>query len=224
MQKRVFEWQGQEFVGLSDEARSGGSPFDQTRDVLERMDLELRKEETTLLGTVRTRLWARDAGARNRGSRARVEVLSGGARSASSSYIAPDHLKTSADIAIDLVAMKPAKGLQKTLVEYDPPIVPLRYLVYGPLVHLSGVTSVKATLAEQAAEVLQAISGSLEHAGTSWDKVVKVSFHLLRGESQAEMERLFGNRAPNAEIDYALVDGYSTPDKRVEIEVTAAVE
>lgn len=223
MQKRVFEWQGQEFIELSDEARSGGSSFDQARDVLERMDLELRKEETSLVGTVRTRLWARDAGGRTRGSRARVEVLSGDARSASSSYIAPDHFQTNADIAIDLVAMKPAKGLEKMLVEYDPPQIPLRYVTYGPLVHLSGVTSEKATLAEQVADIVQAIGGSLSDAGTSWDNVVKVSIYLQRNESQAELEKLFGSQAPNAELDHALVDGYSAPDKRVEIEITATV-
>ena len=223
MLKRVFEWQGQQFIELSDEARSGGSAFDQTRDILERMDLELRKDETSLIGTARTRLWARDRSARDRGSRARVDVLSGPARSASSSYIAPDHFKTDADIAVDLLAMKPAKGLEKRLAEYEPPITPLRYVVYGPLVHLSGVTSETGTLAEQAGVIFERIGGSLTHAGTSWEKAVRVSFHLLRGESQAEMERLFGNRAPNAETEYALVDGYSTPGKRVEVEVTAAV-
>jgi enamine deaminase RidA (YjgF/YER057c/UK114 family) len=226
VQKRVFEWHGQEFVALSDEARSGGSAHDQTRDIFERMDLELRREEVSLIGTVRTRLWARDADARNRGSRARIEMLANDARSASSSYIDPSHFETNAAIAVDLIAMKPASGLVKAVTEYDPPVVPPRFAVYGPLVYLSGVTSTLGTLAEQAGEILGLIGGSLEAAGSSWAQATKVSFYLQREETEAEMAKLFTDtvNAPNAELEYAFVEGYSAPDKRVEIEVTATVE
>jgi enamine deaminase RidA (YjgF/YER057c/UK114 family) len=225
VQKSVFEWHGQEFVALSDEGRSGGSAHDQTRDIFERMDLELRKEGVSLIGTVRTRLWARDAEARNRGSRARLEMLANDARSASSSYIDSGHFESSASIAVDLVAMKPASGLTKVLKEYDPPMVPLRYATYGPLVYLSGVTSELPTLAGQAPEILAGIGESLAAAGSSWDQAVKVSFYLQRDESQDEMAKLFGGAvtAPNAEFEYAFVEGYSAPGKRVEIEVTASV-
>ena len=225
MEKNVFEWHGQEFVALSDEGRSGGSAHDQTRDILERMDLALRREETSLIGTVRTRLWARDVDARNRGSRARVDFLTEYARSASSSYIAPDHFESSASVAIDLVAMKPASGMSKVLVEYDPPMVPLRYVIYGPLVHLSGVTSVLATLPAQVAEILPKLEGSLTAAGSSWAQATKVSFYVQRDASVDEMKALFAASvtAPNAELDFQVVDGYSAPDKLVEIEVTALV-
>lgn len=225
MQKSVFELDGQEFVALSDEARSGGSAHDQTRDIFERMDLELRKEGVSLIGNVRTRLWARDADARTRGSRARVEMLANDARSASSSYIAPDHFETTANIAVDLVAMKPASGLTKKLTEYDPAQVPLRYAIYGPLVYLSGVTSDKATLAEQAPDILARIGESLVAAGSSWEQATKVSFYLQRDEAQEEMAKLFAAAvtAPNAELEYGAVDAFAGPDARVEIEVTATV-
>ena len=225
MQKTVFEWHGQEFVALSDEARSGGSAHDQTRDIFERMDLELRKEEVSLIGTVRTRLWARNSDARNRGSRARIEMLANDARSASSSYIDPSHFETNASIAIDLIAMKPASGLAKAVKEYDPPAVPPRYAAYGPLVYFSGVTSTKSTLAEQANEILNIIGGSLADAGSSWAQATKVSFYLQREETEGEMATLFAAAviATEAELDYHFVDAYSAPDKRVEIEVTATV-
>jgi enamine deaminase RidA (YjgF/YER057c/UK114 family) len=218
VQKSVFELDGQEFVALSDEARSGGSAHDQTRDIFERMDLELRKEGVSLIGNVRTRLWARDADARTRGSRARVEMLANDARSASSSYIAPDHFETTAN-------MKPASGLTKKLTEYDPAQVPLRYAIYGPLVYLSGVTSDKATLAEQAPDILARIGESLVAAGSSWEQATKVSFYLQRDEAQEEMAKLFAAAvtAPNAELEYGAVDAFAGPDARVEIEVTATV-
>ncbi len=223
MQKSVFEWYGQEFVALSDEARSGGSAHDQTRDIFERMDLELRKEGVSLIGTVRTRLWARDTSARTRGSRARLEMLANSARSSSSSYIDPSHFESTASIAVDLVAMKPASGLTKILQEYDPPQVPLRYSIYGPLLHLSGVTSDKPTLPEQVSDILGRIGESLMDAGSSWSQAAKVSFYLQRNESLDEMAKLFtaAITAPIAELDYVLVDGYSAIENRVEIEVTA---
>lgn len=225
VEKSVFEWHGQEFVALSDEARSGGSAHDQTRDIFERMDLELRKEGVSLIGTVRTRLWARDADARNRGSRARTEMLANDARAASSSYIDPEHFQTSANIAIDLFAMKPASGTAKSVVEYDPAVVPPRYDVYGPLVHLSGVTSELPTLAEQAKDILTRIGETLAVAGSSWEQATKVSFYLQREESQDEMGKLFAEtvKAPNAEIEFGAAEAYSAPGKRVEIEVTATV-
>lgn len=225
VQKSVFEWYGQEFVALSDESRSGGSAHDQTRDIFERMDLELRKEGLSLIGTVRTRLWARDADARTRGSRARLEMLSNDARSASSSYIDPTHFESKASIAVDLLAMKPASGLIKLLTEYDPPQVPLRFATYGPLVYLSGVTSELLTLPEQASDILSSIGESLADAGSCWDQVVKVSFYLQRDESLDEMQNVFGGAvtAPNAELEYAFVDAYAGPGRRVEIEVTATL-
>jgi len=103
--------------------------------------------------------------------------------------------------------------------------VPLRYGIYGPLVYLSGVTSEKSTLADQAKEILSRIGESLEDAGSSWEQVAKVSFYLQRDESQEEMAKVFNATvtAPHAELEYAFVDGYSAPGKRAEIEITATV-
>ena len=55
--------------------------------------------------------------------------MHGSARSSSSSYIAPGHLDSGANVSLDFLAMR--SGGAKKLVEYDPPIVPLRYLDLG---------------------------------------------------------------------------------------------
>jgi enamine deaminase RidA (YjgF/YER057c/UK114 family) len=120
--------------------------------------------------------------------------------------------------------MRPSQpGLAKTLKEYDPPIVPLRYLIYDEVAFLSGVTSTLPALENQVAEILSRISGSLADAGTSWEKVVKVSFFLHRSQKLEALKESFGKvvRAASAQTEYALVDGYSTPGKLIEIEVTA---
>ena len=58
-------------------------------------------------------------------------------------------------------------GAQKRIVEYEPPIAPIRFLVYDSVVVLSGVTTVLPTLAEQFDNIFPRITGSLADAGTA---------------------------------------------------------
>ena len=224
MQKLVYEWLGREFVALSGEGRIGLEVGEQTSELFRRFDLELRGLGLSLDHTIRTRLWGRDRPSRDQGSRARVETLSGPARSASSSYIAPDRFDSDAQVAVDLWAMRPSRpGLAKTVVEYDPPIVPLRYLVWDSLVALSGVTSVLPTLTDQIAEIVPALEGSLSEAGVGWEQVVKVSCFLHRSQRlddfRATLARSIDAQPPPLEVGF--VDGYSSEGKLIEIEVTA---
>jgi hypothetical protein len=68
-------------------------------------------------------------------------MLDGKARSVSSSHIWTGRLSAKGRIAIDLFAMVPPKdGKPKIMKEYDPPVFPLRWMKYGGLLFLSGVT------------------------------------------------------------------------------------
>lgn len=224
MRKKIFRWLGREFVALSCEGKAGSTAKEQTQDIFRRFEEELRLMELSLHNTVRTRLWGRDRQSRNLGSGERVVVLAGKARSASSSYIAPVHFDSDARAALDLLAMRPSRpGLEKTLKEYDPPLVPLRYLVYDTVVVLSGVTAVLPTLENQLADILPRIGGSLKDAGSSWDKVVKVSFFMHRSQTLSLLKDLFRQRVAVdiPQMEYGLVDGYSAEGKLIEIEVTA---
>jgi enamine deaminase RidA (YjgF/YER057c/UK114 family) len=121
---------------------------------------------------------------------------------------------------------------QKTVQEYDPPIVPPRYIATGGLVFLSGVTWDQGTLDEQLDAILPRIGGSLQDASVSWATVVKLSCFLHRSQTiqdlrtgllrvlGAEGGKLLGGDAPVA-VEYGFVDGYSTPGKLIEIETTA---
>ena len=224
MRKTIFQWLGNEFVALSGEGGTGLTASDQTQDIFRRFDAELREMDLSLENTVRTRLWGRDRESRDLGSRERVKVLSGKARSASSSYIAPGHFDSVARVALDLVAMRPGRPDRGKLVkEYVPPIAPLRYLVYDSCVFLSGVTAELQTLSEQLAEILPRIEGSLTDAGSSWDHAVKVSFFLHRSQELEGLKELFRQAVKMGipEMEYTFVDGYSTVGKLIEIEVTA---
>lgn len=224
MTKKIFSWLGKEFVELSSEAKSSATATEQVREIFLRFDQELRAMGLSLDNTVRSRLWGRDKESRNLGSEERTRALSGKARSASSSYIAPVHFDSNALVALDLLAMRPSRaGGEKTLKEYDPPIVPLRYLIYDSVVFLSGVTAVLPTLDNQLADILPRISGSLADAGTSWERVVKVSFYLHRSQRPETLKALFQKtvKAEIPQMDYSFVDGYSAEGKLIEIETTA---
>lgn len=224
MQKKIFSWLGKEFVELSGEAKPAASGELEAREIFQRFDQELRSHGLSLNNTVRSRLWGRDRESRDTGSNERVKALAGEARSASSSYISPSRFDSPARVAVDLMAMRPsAPETRKRVVEYDPPIVPIRFLVYEPFVVLSGVTAVLPTLEEQLANILPRIAGSLKDGGSSWEKVERVSFYLHRSQTIEALKELFTGhvKAVIPQMEYVFVDGYSAPGKLCEIEVTA---
>ena len=226
MRKKIFQWLGKEFVSLSGEGKRNRSPADEARDLFQRFDNELKPLGLSLDNTVRPRLWGRDRESRDLGSSERVRILSGKARSASSSFISPVHFDSDARVAIDLLAMRPAhSGLQKVLKEYDPPITPLRYLTYDSVVFLSGVTAILPTFEEQMDAILARIEGSLKDAGSSWDRAAKGSFLLHRSQTFEKLKELFQKRvkAKIPRTEYMHVDGYSAEGKLIEIEVTATL-
>lgn len=224
MRKRIFTWLGHEFIEISAEAAPGTDAASEAAALFARIDGALRGHGLSLDNTVRSRLWGRDRASRDAGSTERVRALSGKARSASSSYIAPGHFNSAAKVAVDLLAMRPASpGQEKQIVEYEPAIVPIRFLVYDGVVVLSGVTTVLPTLAEQFDNILPRITGSLKDAGSSWDKVAQVSFYFHRSQDLAQLKKLFADRvsAQPPRMEYVTVDGYSSEGKFCEVEVTA---
>lgn len=226
MRKRIFSWLGKEFVELFGEARPGATATEEAREIFQRFDQELGVHGLALANTVRSRLWGRDRESRDQGSNERVKMLSGKARSASSSYIERGHFDSNAKVAIDLLAMRPSRSdAEKFLKEYDPPIVPLRYLIYDSVVVLSGVTAVLASLDEQLDNILPRIEDSLKNAGSSWDRVAKVSFFLHRSQKLETLKELFSKRvtAKIPALEYSFVDGYSSEGKLCEVEVTATL-
>ena len=224
MRKKIFTWMGKEFIELSGEAKPAGSATAEAQEIFGRFDQELRAHGLSLDNTVRSRLWGRDRQSRDLGSEQRVKILSGKARSASSSYIAPGHFDSTARVAVDLIAMRPAEqSAAKRIVEYDPPIVPIRFLTYENVVVLSGVTTVLPTLAAQFDNILPRIQSSLSDAGSSWEKVARVSFYLHRSQTIENLNDVF-QRHVNADLpqkEYCFVDGYSSEGKFCEVEVTA---
>ena len=174
---------------------------------------------------MRTRVYGRTRDARNIVSAARGRAFSGQARAATSSFISPDHLDWYSDVALELWAMTaPTEGVLRKVTEMEPVAAFIRHLVWGPLVFHAGMTNDQLpTLKEQCAEILPRAGARLKENGCDWHNVVRISFMLHTSEKPQSVLDIASTIVPapleNAEIE--LVEGYSTPGKLVEIEVTA---
>jgi hypothetical protein len=223
MRLKIFPWLGQEFVSLSWEGSGGGTVEDETRELFSRFADRLSRFGLSLDHTVRTRMWVRDMECWQAGVHERAKILSGTARSVSSSHVRPDRLGSKARVAVDLMAMfPPASGEKKVLKEYEPPTIVLRRLNWGGLLFLSGVTDMTTTtFDEQFPIIIKRLSDTLSDGGGSWGKVARASFFLHHEESLEKLRDCFGRAvdAPIPSLDYTFVD--TRQGKRLEMELTA---
>jgi enamine deaminase RidA (YjgF/YER057c/UK114 family) len=226
MQVVLYDWHGREWAFLRAEGLQELAVEEQTRDIFRRLEAELNRLDLSLANTVRTRLWASDRASRDRGSAVRAATLIGQARSASSSFIAPDWFESDAAVGVELWAMRQTSSAAKTSVEYEPPIVPVRYVACDSVVELSGVTAVLPTLENQTRDILQRIGETLALAGATWQDAVQISCVLHRSQSLRELRSLLSESAVGhaAAFGFLFADGYSSEGKLVEIEVTAQVQ
>lgn len=224
MRESVLNWLGFELVTLSAEADVKGDATRQCARLFDRFADALAQRGLDLSAAVRSRLFGRDRAARDAASATRVERLSGPARCATSSYIAPKRFSSDADVAMDLIAVRPHGALSKRIRENDPMRTPCRWLTFGPLIVFSGQTAVLPTLEMQVTtDILPRITSYLEEEQCGWKHVAEVNCYLHREEDPAFMRDLYLRFAPNLPPRFAChpVEGYSARGKRVEIEVTA---
>lgn len=222
MHETITPWLGHDFVTLSGEGDPAGSVTDEMAGLLTRMDARLRLRRLSLNDTVRTRLWARDMSVWAEAVEARARVLSGDARSVSSSHIRPSRFASGARIALDLVAMQSNEpGGRKTCIEYEPPTIVLRHLVRERVLFLSGNTVILPGFDQQLLVIVERIGDTLAMAGSSWQKVVRASFFLHVSQDMAHLRAAFRQLVPCdvAGCEYSWVD--TRQGKLIEIEVTA---
>jgi len=226
MRKRVFNWQDQGFVYLALEGKAGEPLEQESQALFAHAGHELRSFGLSLdRHVVRTRVFGRTREARNAVSDTRAKTFSGMARAATSSFIAPAHFSSDADVALDLFAMSPpGEGAIRKVVEHAPQQTFIRYLTWGPMVFLAGMTCEEhPTLKQQYEDILPRAGRLLQEAGCDWKNVVGISFFLHKDHDPDALLTGVAKTVPvaldNAEVE--LVDGFSRPGKLVEIEITA---
>ncbi len=227
MQKRIFSWQGREFIDLSGEARPPASVEEETNSLFRSFEQELKTHGLSLENTVRTRLWGRDRQARNLGTAARSKILTGSAKAASSSYVSTQRFDSNGRIALDLFAIRPSRAdAERRPVEFQPPRNYLCYLRQDSFVFLSGYTSAAETLETQVSEIIKAVAGGLMVAGSMWDKLVKVSLFLHRSQKLETLRELLesGPALPaDCQVEFGFVEGYAGEKSLLEVEATALI-
>jgi enamine deaminase RidA (YjgF/YER057c/UK114 family) len=226
MRKRVFNWQGQGFVYLALEGQAAEPLEQQSQALFARAGHELRSFGLSLdRHVVRTRVFGRSREARNAVSETRAKAFTGTARAATSSFIAPAHFSSDADVALDLYAMSPpGEQAARKVVEHKPQQTFIRYLTWGPMVFLAGMTCEEhPTLKQQYEDILPRAGKLLAEAGCDWRNVVGISFFLHKDQDPDALLTGVGKTVPvsldNAELEF--VEGFSRPVKLVEIEITA---
>ena len=154
MKKNIFLEYEREFIALSGEGRPEGTVEEETQDLCQRFDKELRGWGLSLANTVRTRTWARDKETRNLATGERARILTGKGKASSSSYISLEQIDSKSRMLLELIAMRPVNpSSERRPLEYDPLKPYLRYLIYDSFVFLSGAVAAGPDLQNPGIEV-----------------------------------------------------------------------
>ena len=226
MRKTIFSWLDREFILLSGEGRGSGSVEQQTEELFERFETELRAADLSLENTVRTRIFGTDKEARELATSARAKILSGKRKAASSSYISVSHFNSNARVALDLFAMRPLRpAAKREPVDFEPPRAYIAQLRYDSVAFVSGFTSELDRLEAQVPAVLADIDDALKAASTSWKHVGRLSVYVSRTQNLEVLKNLLrdANRLELSKIEFEFVDGFARDKGLLEAEPTALI-
>ena len=223
MRVKIFPWLGQEFVSLSREGNGEGTIEDETRELFARFSDRLREFSLSLDHTVRTRLWARDMDCWQAGVDERARILSGKARSVSSSHIRPDRVGfkgadrsgNDGDVPAGHRRKQETQGIRaknQRVAESD---------LGRNSVLLRRIGHDARNLDEQFPTIVGRLSETLSDGGGSWQRVARASFLASRGvtadKSRETLRTTISAQIPS--LDYTFID--TRQGKRLEIEITA---
>ncbi len=224
MRIEIIHRLGREFLSIAGEAPELGDPEAEADALFSRFGEVLSAHGLGLENTIRSRIWAADSEARTACSAARTRTLSGPARAATSSYIAPDHLDSAARVAMDLIALHPAPGEEKTVTEQDPPHTVIKRLTVGALLVLPGMSCHEGgPIENQAKDILGRITVCLGEAGSGWSDVCDVTFVHERSVRHHDIFAAFRRETEEMPAHMALLpaEGYSRQGPLLEIETMA---
>jgi hypothetical protein len=165
---------------------------------------------------VRSRVRVSQAQDRAEASRVRHEVLDGPRRAASASFV--DHGDPLRRVTVELAALGGHGEPRKSIVERQPPAPTCQWVEVGGLVFLSGLTYDAPVLDAQVDGILAALTG-VRRPG---DTVLHATVFHDRAVAARVVRRLLSGRAPwlRCPVEWAAVDGFSAPGKRMEVEFT----
>lgn len=216
---------GREFLHVSVAGQPAQSPRQESRKAIEDALAAISDAGFSTQALIRSRLFARDAQLRRIASDVRLETLVGPLRSASSSYVDARRLPPQSSMSIDLVAMRANADAQKLVREYEPQIAPPMFVTLDGMAYLSGVTDMSDDFDAQLVCIRDTIKQSVQLAGGDVGAIVNIDAHISRAVNVDHAWRAIGSLFPayNASISLTQVDGYSAPQKLVELETTLVI-
>lgn len=216
---------GREHLKVRVAAEAGPSGEAATRNALARAIARIKTEGFDPRHIVRSRLFARDRAARTVAGDIRLDMLNGPLRGASSSYIDPDRLPPGSDMAIDLLVLRAKSGAEKRVREYDPVVAPPMFVTLDGMAYLSGMTDTSDGFDAQHQRIRASIAQGLDEAGSGPGGVTRVTAFLARSEpfERAWADITAGFPGYAGPLSLSPVEGFTTPEKRLEIETTAVI-
>jgi hypothetical protein len=147
-------------------------------------------------------------------------------RAASSSYSDAERLHDGCNMAIDLTVLcSVSRGAKKTVVEYEPVIAPPMYVALDGMLFLSGNTDSSLDYQGQIATIRNKIRDVLSRAGSNWQRSALISVFVSKQIdpqiARSAIAAHFGD-AP-CPLVVSSVDGFSSQEKLIEVEVTASL-
>jgi hypothetical protein len=125
-------------------------------------------------------------------------------------------------MCVDLVALRVGSDAAKQVREYRPQIAPPMFVTVDGCAFLSGVTDMSDRFEDQLVCIRDTILNSVAQAGGATSGIVNIDAHIARtldaDHAWAAISALFPGS--NARISLTQVDGYSAPQKLVELETT----
>ena len=217
---------GRLIYSLSLVGRAEDSVEEETARVIDEALEIIREEGLDKRHIIRSRLFTDSRANRQLASDVRRATLVGPLRGSSSSFFDARRLPEDGRVQLDLSVLVPHDPrAQKMIVEYEPAIAPPRYVSLDGLVFLSGITDTTTGLDKQIAAIRRGVDESLTMAGTSLERALICSVFLAREEDPREALRMVSEAFSTCPVTPTLtqVGGYSAPEKRIEIEITAAL-
>ena len=226
MAVKRMTWGDHSLVSLYGEGSPGRDPADQMADVFAELDRELRALGLSLDNGVRQRIWTSSRETREASNDMRAQLITGNRRCATSSFISRDVIASGGDVAVEMIAQFPAAVPERRLVDFTPPRRYARYLVQDGLMFVSGMAEPGATMEAQFAKAMGEIAVAMRMESVTWENVFSAQLFIERGDTDPiwllnRFREVIGGGLPH--FDCEEVDGLASPDKHLEIEITATL-
>ena len=109
------------------------------------------------------------------------------------------------------------------MLDFTPVRNYLSHLCYDSVIFVSGFTSQAAGIDEQVPAVIRDLDNTLRGASSGWTRVVKMSVFLDRTQDLKRLKSVLGDThtVDLAKTEFSFVDGFSSEQSLLEVEVTA---